>query len=95
MDRQEVDRLDPAREHWVATVVAPSREWAGIRGCRRGSRYLVDPDTLGASTRRFEDFPCRAACLEWIMKNRAALHRTLPGAPVRPARLAHWLLGLE
>jgi hypothetical protein len=100
MRRCEVDQLDPTRTYWVPAVVSPHRDWAGVPGCRRGARFLIDGTSLrparGASGD--PDIPCfasRAACLEWIMAHRIALARAAPGAAVAPADLARWLLGLN
>jgi len=95
MNRRDVGRLEPARTYWIAAVVSPERDWAGAPGCRRGARYAVDPDTLRASRHEFRAFDSRAGCLEWIMRHRAELARTLPGAPVRAVALDRWLLGLD
>jgi hypothetical protein len=95
MHRRDLDRLDPTQAYWVPAVVSPERDWSGARGSRRGARYLVDPDTLRASRDLFGPFTSRADCLEWILRNRAALNLSLPGAAVRAVQLDRWLLGLE
>jgi hypothetical protein len=95
MHRRELDCLEPTRTHWVAAVVSPASDWAGAPGCRRGARYLIDPDTFRASRDAFCPFDSRAHCLEWIMHHRAELNRTLPGAAIRAVPLDRWLLGLE
>lgn len=95
MQRNEVDRLDPARTWWVPAVVSPQRNWPGAPGCRRGARYLVDRTTLRSTRDRFEPFPSELTCLHWIVKNRGSLNRTLPGADVKAVRLDRWLLGLD
>jgi hypothetical protein len=95
MHRCEVDRLDPARTYWVPAVVAPHGDWAGAPGCRRGARFMVDLETLRASRDEFSPFDSRAGCLDWIMRHRDGLNRTLPGTTVRAVMLDRWLLGLE
>lgn len=95
MRRCEVDGLDSRRRYWVPAVVAPQRDWPGAPGCRRGARFLVDPLTLHATRDEFEPFDSQSSCLEWIMRNRIELNRTLPGARVRAVALNRWLLGLE
>ena len=95
MHRREVDRLDPRRAHWAVAVEAPTRDWVASPGCRAHARFLIDGERMAPSTIEFEHFDSRAECLQWIMRNRAELNRTLPGAQVRPVPLARWLLGLE
>lgn len=94
MLRSEVDRLDPRQPHWAAAVEAPTRDWAAAPGCRAHARFLVDGESLGPSQTRFEHFNSRSDCLQWIMAHRSALNASLPGAAVRPVKLANWLLGL-
>jgi hypothetical protein len=94
MRQSEVDGLDPTRTHWVPAVVAPHRDWAGAPGCRRGARFVVDPETLCPGRGAFETFDSRAECLRWIMEHRAELARNAPGAAVVPVDLARWMLGL-
>jgi len=95
MRRNEVEGLDVRRTWWVAAVVAPIRDWSAFPGCRRGARFMVDRDTLKPSRDEFGAFDSRLGCLTWIMENRQALNRALPGAAVRAVRLDRWLLGLE
>lgn len=95
MRRREVEALDSSRPWWVAAVVAPSRDWAGAPGCRRGARFVVDLETLRASRDSFAPFDSRAGCLDWIMSHRSELNRNLPGATVKAVMLDRWLLGLE
>lgn len=95
MRRHEVEGLDSSRTYWVPAVVAPNRDWAGAPGCRRGARFVVDPETMHASRDSFGPFDSRAGCLGWIMRHRSELNRTLPGAAVRAVMLDRWLLGLE
>lgn len=95
MHRRDVDWLDPARRYWVPAVVSPERNWAGVPGCHKGARYLVNCRTLRASRDEFVPFDNEFVCLRWIMQNRADLNLTLPGAKVRAVRLDRWLLGLE
>lgn len=95
MHRCEVDRLDTRRAYWVASVVAPHRDWAGAPGCRCGARYLVDRRTFSASSEHFSAFGSQLSCLRWIMRHRIELNRLLPGARVRAVKLNRWLLGLE
>jgi hypothetical protein len=109
MHHVDVETLDATVTWWVPAVTAPSRDWAGAPGCRRGARFLIDEhdcrparDNGGAPSspgRRdgaptIPCFPTRTACLEWIMAHRAQLVRTAPDAAVTPANLARWLLGL-
>ena len=93
MLRSEVDSLDPRVAHWVVAVEAPTRNWSAAPGCRAHARFLVD-ERLAPSTRQFERFDSRSECLQWIMMHRSALNVHLPGAAVRPVKLASWLLGL-
>lgn len=95
MHRQDVDRLKSKRIYWVPTVVAPSRDWSGSPGCRRGARFIVDRRTFRPNREEFAAFGSQLACLRWIMRNRARLNRALPEAPLRAVRLDRWLLGLE
>ncbi len=95
MHRRDVGRLEPTRTYWIAAVVAPERDWAGAAGSHRGSRFMIDPETLRPSRDAFTPFDSRLGCLSWIMHHRAELNRLLPGATVRAVRLDHWLLGLD
>ncbi len=95
MRRCDVDRLDPTRAYWVPAVVSPSRNWRGAEGCRRGSRFMVDPQTFQASRDEFETFDSESSCLQWIMLHRPQLNRNFPGAQVKAVRLDLWLLGLS
>ncbi len=95
MHRREVDRLESSRTYWIPAVVSPQRDWAGAPGCRRGARYMVNLETLRASRDEFGTFDSELSCLHWIMRHRAQLNRTLPGARVRAVPLDRWLLGLE
>lgn len=95
MHRRDIDRLDPARKYWVPAVVAPCRDWKGARGCRSGARFMVDRHTLRVTREEIAAFDSRLSCLKWIMRNRAYLNRSLPGARVRAVALDRWLLGLE
>ncbi|RST30852.1 hypothetical protein HMF7854_08370 [Sphingomonas ginkgonis] len=90
-----VDRLDPTHVYWVAAVTAPCRDWSGAPGCRKGARYLVDPDDGSTSRQARLVFDSRAGCLEWMMAHRSELVRDLPGASVVPVNYARWLLGLD
>ncbi len=56
---------------------------------------MVNRDTLRPSRDEFETFDSELGCLQWIMRNRADLNQTLPGASIRPVRLDRWLLGLD
>jgi hypothetical protein len=94
MHRKEVDRLDPRQPHWAAAVEAPTRDWVAAPGCRAHARFLVDGVRLAPSRMEFEHFDSRAECLQWIMAHRHALNDRMPGATVRPVKLASWLLGL-
>ena len=95
MHRHQLDQLDSTRTWWVPALASPSRDWAGAPGCRRGARFVVDPATLRASRDAFEPFDSKLSCLDWIMRHRPDLNRTMPGASVRPVPLDRWLLGLE
>lgn len=95
MHRREVDRLDSTRTYWIPAVVSPERDWAGAPGCRRGARFMVNRETLRASRDEFEVFDSQLSCLDWIMRHRAHLNRTLPGVRIRAVPLDRWLLGLE
>jgi len=95
MHRHEVEMLDSARTHWVPAVVSPERNWAGAPGCRRGARFIVNRQTLCASRDEFCPFETQLSCLQWIMRHRDRLNRTLPGATIRAVKLDRWLLGLE
>lgn len=86
--------LDPTRTHWVPAVIAPQRDWPGAPGCRKGARYLIGRDSLRPTRAVTEPFDTRAECLRWIMEHRAELARNAPGAPIIPADLARWMLGL-
>jgi hypothetical protein len=95
MHRRDVEGLDPARQYWVPSVVAPQRNWAGAPGCRRGARFLVDGRTFRPSRDEFESFDSEFACLGWILRHRARLNRTLCGATIKAVALDRWLLGLD
>ena len=95
MNRSDIGRLDPTRTYWVPAVVSPQRDWAGAPGCRRGARFMVNPDTLRVSREEFGTFDSKLSCLDWIMRRRANLNRTLPGATIRAVPLDRWLIGLE
>ncbi|MDV3257932.1 MAG: hypothetical protein LOX97_09175 [Sphingomonas sp.] len=95
MHRCQVDQLDPRRSYWVASVVAPHRDWAGAPGCRCGARLLVDRRTMRASSNQLSAFSSQLRCLQWIMRHRLELNHSLPGAKIRAVELRRWLLGLE
>ncbi|MBX9460535.1 MAG: hypothetical protein KL785_04930 [Brevundimonas sp.] len=95
MHLSEVDGLDARTTWWIPAVVSPERDWAAVPGCRRGSRYVVNRETLRASRDEFDPFDSRLSCLQWILHHRPALNRALPGATVRAVRLDRWLLGLD
>jgi hypothetical protein len=92
---RDLASLDSARPWWVAAVTAPERDWAAAPGCRRGARFLIHGEALRPARRDGAVFDSRAACLRWLMANRAAIARNAPGARVEPVRLAHWLLGMS
>lgn len=94
MHHADVETLDATVTWWVPAVTAPSRDWAGAPGCRRGARFLIDERNCRPARDNYPCFPTRTACLEWIMAHRAFLVRTAPDAPVVPVSLARWLLGL-
>ena len=95
MDSRDLESLDPTHIYWVAAVVSPRRDWAGQPGCRKGARFMVNPDTLLPTRHPCGPFDSELSCLQWIMRNRASLNRTLAGASVRAVQLDRWLLGLE
>lgn len=95
MRRCDVDQLDATHTYWVPAVVAPARDWAGAPGCRRGARFMVEPDSLRVTRDDFAAFDSKLGCLAWIMRHRAELNRTLPGVTVRAVPLDRWLLGLD
>lgn len=95
MHRRDAQGLDANQEYWIPVVVAPERDWPGAPGSHKGSRYIVNRDTLAASRDEFEPFDSRLACLNWIMAHRAELNAALPGATIRAVRLDRWLLGLD
>jgi hypothetical protein len=95
MHARDVEGLDPTRTYWVPAVVSPRRDWAGVPGCRKGSRYMVDRETLRPTRQEFGTFDSELSCLQWIMRNRSSLNRNLAGAAVRAVKLDRWLLGLE
>jgi hypothetical protein len=93
--RHALDGLDPRRTYWVPAVVAPGRGWAGVAGCHKGSRYLLDADRCSPTRSNFVAFDSRGECLEWMMVHRAEIARGAPGAVVTPVDLSRWLLGLD
>ncbi len=95
MQLREVNALDATRTYWVPAVVAPSRGWAGMAACHKGSRFMVHRETLEPVRHEFEPFGSELDCLKWIMLNRARLNCKLPGARVRAVPLDSWLLGLD
>lgn len=94
MHHADVETLDATVTWWVPAVTAPSRDWPGAPGCRRGARFLIDQGSRRPARDNYPCFPTRTACLEWIMAHRAELVRTAPGTSVAPVSLAKWLLGL-
>ena len=95
MRRPELDRLDPRCTYWVPAVVAPVRDWSAAPGCRRGARYLLDPDDCRPTRENVALFSERGECLEWMMARRVQIRAALPGAEVRPVSLARWMLGMD
>ena len=95
MHRREIDGLDSSRTYWVPAVASPHRNWAGAPGCRRGARFIVDRNTLRPTRDEFDTFDSELGCLQWIMRHRSHLTRTLPSARIRAVRLDRWLLGLD
>lgn len=91
----QVDLLDSRQTYWVPAVVAPARDWAGIKGCHKGSRYLLDHARFSPSRANYATFETRGACLEWMMAHRAEIALGAPGVTVRPVSLSRWLLGLD
>jgi len=94
MRHADVESLDARVTWWVPAVTAPSRDWPGAPGCRRGARFLIDEASYRPARDNYPCFESRSACLEWIMAHRADLVRAAPGAPIQPVSLARWLLGL-
>ena len=94
MRHADVERLDARIAWWVPAVTAPGRDWAGMPGCRRGARFLIDETNCRPGRDNYPCFASRGACLEWIMAHRNELVRTAAGATVAPVILARWLLGL-
>lgn len=95
MHMSDVETLDGTRTWWVPAVVAPARDWAGVPGCRRGARFLIDERSCRPARDNYPLFESRSECLQWILAHRFELVRTAPGATVAPANLARWLLGLD
>ena len=95
MRLNEIDALDATRTWWVPAVVSPCRDWPGVPGSRKGARYLIDRATRRPSRDRFEAFDSQLSCQAWIVRHRASLTRTLPGAAVKAVPLDRWVLGLE
>ena len=87
--------LDSRRTYWVPAVVAPGRGWAGMAGCHKGSRFLLDAASFGPSRDNYPSFATRGECLEWLMHHRAEIADAAPGATARPVSLSRWLLGLD
>jgi hypothetical protein len=87
--------IDLTQAYWVPAVVAPMRDWVAVPGCRRGARFVLDPETGRPGRAPAGRFGCRGECLQWIMAHRQELREGLPGAEVRPVNLARWLLGLD
>ena len=87
--------LNSRKVYWVAAVVAPARGWAGMAGCHRGSRYLLDTASFRPSRANYASFDSRADCLAWLMAHRTEIAMNAPGATIRPVSLSRWLLGLD
>ena len=94
MHHSEVESLDAARVYWVPAVRAPTRDWDGAPGCRRGARFLIDEESCRPLRDNYPLFETRSDCLQWIMVHRLDLARTAPGARIEAVSLARWLLGL-
>ena len=94
MRMRDIETLDAARTWWVPAVTAPVRDWAGVPGCRRGARFLIDENEVRPARDNYPCFVSREACEGWIAAHEEALRRNAPGAIVAPADLARWLLGL-
>jgi hypothetical protein len=62
MHRIDVDALDARRSWWVPAVRAPSRDWPGAPGCRRGARFLIDERSFRPSRDNYPCFESRAPC---------------------------------
>jgi hypothetical protein len=95
MLRSEIDGLDPRRQYWVPSVVAPQKDWSGAPGCRKGARFLIDRRTLRPARDDFETFDSEFACLGWLLRHRARLDRNLGGVRATAVPLDRWLLGLD
>jgi hypothetical protein len=87
--------LQPGTAYWVPAVVAPTRDWAGAPGCRRGARFLIDATSFRPGHESFPAFRARADCLRWIMAHRLAIAEQAPAAAVTAARLDAWILGMD
>lgn len=90
-----VELLDSRKVYWVAAVVAPARGWAGMAGCHKGSRYLLDAASFAPSRANYANFESRSECLAWMMAHRGEIALHAPGATARPVSLSRWLLGLD
>ncbi len=95
MAAKPVELLDSRQTYWVPAVVAPARGWAGLAGCHKGSRYLLDAVSFGPSRANYASFDSCSECLEWLMFHRAEIAIRAPGVKVRPVSLSRWLLGLD
>ena len=82
----DLDRLDRRRTWWVPAV-APAPEGRGRPD------LVVAPGSLRAGRDEFATFDSELACLRWILRHRARLNRTLPGARIRAIPLERWLSG--
>ncbi|MGB3721367.1 MAG: hypothetical protein WA979_00935 [Pacificimonas sp.] len=95
MHQKYLAALDPQHDYWVPAVVAPCRNWAGMQGAHKGSRFLIHRETFEPTREDVLPFRSRANCLQWIMRNRAALSARLSGVEIRAVALDEWLLGLD
>ena len=95
MKRADVDLLDATKTWWVPSATAPTRDWPGAPGCRRGARFLIDEASFRPARDNYPCFESRGECLEWIIAHRAELNRHAPDATVAPVDLAKWMLGLS
>jgi hypothetical protein len=81
--------------YWVPAVTAPTRDWIGAPGCRRGARFLVDATTFRPARGNFPAFESRAECLRWIMAHQIDIAGHAPEAHAHAVSLAEWMLGVD
>ncbi|WP_454882811.1 hypothetical protein [Sphingomonas oryzagri] len=91
----DIGSLRAGTVYWAPAVEAPERGWAGLPNSHRGSRYLIDAETLRPGHDGFPVFLSRADCLRWIMAQQRAIAESAPGAHIHAVRLDSWMLGLD